>query len=77
VTVHAGVEAKSHAGPSVTLSFVLGAVVAGMARDVEARRAAGGVRTGPSGTVDSGGHQSRNVHDFMMNGPSFDAPAEA
>ncbi|MFE6613437.1 APC family permease [Amycolatopsis sp. NPDC057786] len=27
----AGVEAKSHAGPSVTLSFVLGAVVAGMA----------------------------------------------
>lgn len=27
----AGVEAKSHAGPSVTLSFVLGAVVAGLA----------------------------------------------
>ncbi|MBB5856895.1 APA family basic amino acid/polyamine antiporter [Amycolatopsis umgeniensis] len=27
----AGVEAKTHAGPSVTLSFVLGAVVAGMA----------------------------------------------
>src|SRR5438067_11025841 len=27
----AGVEAKTHAGPSVTLSFVLGAVVAGLA----------------------------------------------
>src|SRR4051794_40342684 len=27
----AGVEAKTHAGPAVTLSFVLGAVVAGLA----------------------------------------------
>ncbi|WET83168.1 amino acid permease [Amycolatopsis sp. QT-25] len=37
----AGVEAKSHAGPSVTLSFVLGAVVAGMAALCYAELASG------------------------------------